>query len=260
MQWFRLGRDQAQEAALEARVTALQTALARCKGVAARWSRLRRGLIAATAVVFLGLGFALGVYREAIKQSVVDLGKAVGIVRPVMSADAAEAAYQKGNYEAALRLARPLAEQNNAAAEAILGRLYARGRGVPLDEAEAGKWFRRAAEHGSAAAQFNLGNLYAEGKGVPQDYSEAVKWYRLAAERGDPQAQYNLGLAYAKGEGVAEDSVSAHMWLNLAAARFPASDAANRGVATASREAVANRMSPEEIADAQKRAREFTPK
>ena len=93
-----------------------------------------------------------------------------------------------------------------------------------------------------------------------QDYTEAAKWYRLAAEQGDPQAQYNLGLAYAKGEGLTEDNVSAHMWLNLAAARFPASDTVNRGVAVASREAVAGRMSPEEIADAQKRAREWTPK
>src|SRR5215471_15127811 len=260
MQWFRLGRDRAQEAALEERVTALQTALARCKGVAERWSRFRRVIIAATATVSLALGFTLGVYHDAIKHSMLELGKAVGIVRPAMNADAAEAAYQKGNYEAALRLARPLAEQNNAAAEAILGRLYARGRGVTLDEAEAVKWFRRAAEHGSAAAEFNLGNLYAEGKGVPQDYSEAVKWYRMAAERGDPQAQYNLGLAYAKGEGVAEDNVSAHAWLNIAAARFPASDTTNRGVAVASREAVANRMSPEEMAEAQKRAREWTPK
>jgi len=50
------------------------------------------------------------------------------------------------------------------------------------------------------------------------------------------------------------------MWLNLAAARFPASDTTNRGVAVASREAVANRMSPEEISEAQKRAREWTPK
>jgi len=260
MQWFRLGRDRAQEAALEARVTALQTALARCKGVAERWSRFRRVIIAATATVSLALGFTLGVYHDAIKHSMVELGRAVGVVRPVMNADAAEAAFQKGNYEAALRLARPLAEQNNAAAEAILGRLYARGRGVPVDEAEAAKWFRRAAEHGSASARFNLGNLYTEGKGVPQDYSEAAKWYRLAAEQGNAQAQYNLGLAYAKGEGVTEDNVSAHMWLNLAAARFPASDTTNRGVAVASREAVANRMSPEEISEAQKRAREWTPK
>jgi uncharacterized protein len=260
MQWFRLSRDRADEAALEARVTALQTALAHCKQVATRWSRLRRGLVTATAVVFLTLGFTLGVYRETIERTFVHMGRAVGIVRPVVSADAAEAAYQKGNYETALRLALPLAEQNDAAAEAILGRMNARGRGVPINETEAVKWFRRAAEHGSASARFNLGNLYAEGKGVPQDYSEAAKWYRLAAEQGDAQAQYNLGLAYAKGEGVTEDNVSAHMWLNLASARFPASDAANRGVATASREAVANRMSPEELADAQKRAREWTPK
>jgi TPR repeat protein len=259
MQWFGLGRDRAQNA-LEERVTALQTALAQCRAGAARLGQRRRELVAVTAFVFLGLGFTLGVYREKIEQAAVDLGKAVGVVRQIENADAAEAAYQKGNYDAALRLARPLAEQGDGAAEAVLGRLYARGRGVPLDEAQAVQWFRRGAEHGSAAAQFNLGNLYAEGKGVPQDYSEAAKWYLLAAERGDPQAQYNIGLAYAKGEGVPEDKVSAHMWLNLAVSRFPTSDAVNRNVATASRDAVANKMSAEELAEAQRRAREWKPK
>ena len=67
--------------------------------------------------------------------------------------------------------------------------------------------------------------MYAQGRGVPQDYAEAARWYRVAADQGDPQAQYNLGLSYAKGEGISDD-VSAHMWFNIAASRFGGSDAA----------------------------------
>ena len=145
---------------------------------------------------------------------------AVGIVSPVRDANAAEVAYQKGNYETALRVARPLAEQGDARAQSILGRMYARGRGVPLDEVEAGNWFRGAADRGNAAAQLTLGNMYAEGRGVPQDYAEAARWYRVAADQGDPHAQYNLGLSYAKGEGISRDNVSAHMWFNIAASRL----------------------------------------
>ena len=62
--------------------------------------------------------------------------------------------------------------------------MYAGGIGVPENNAEAFKWFRKAAEQGHAKAQYNLGLMYDKGQGVPQDYAEAVKWYRLAAEQG----------------------------------------------------------------------------
>ena len=58
----------------------------------------------------------------------------------------------------------------------------------------------------------NLGVMYANGRGVLKDEAEAVRWYRLAAEQGHAGAQYNLGLMHAKGEGVLKDSVLAHMW------------------------------------------------
>ena len=94
---------------------------------------------------------------------------------------------------------------------------------------------------------------------MPQDRAEAVKWYRLAANHGDAQAMYNLGLAYAKGEGVAQDNVQAHVWFNLAAARFPISHAHNRNLASKNRDLVAGKMAPEEIAEAQRLAREWKP-
>ena len=70
---------------------------------------------------------------------------------------------------------------------------------------------------GDAEAQSNLGLMYEIGDGVPEDDKEAVKWYRKAAEQGDAEAQYNLGLMYDKGEGVLEDSVTAYAWCNIAA-------------------------------------------
>jgi hypothetical protein len=57
-------------------------------------------------------------------------------------------------------------------------------RGVPQDDAEAVKWYRRAAEGGHAFAQFHLGFMYDEGRGVPQDKAEAVKWYRRLRDQG----------------------------------------------------------------------------
>ena len=67
------------------------------------------------------------------------------------------------------------------------------------------KWFRLAADQGDASAQYNLGFMYADGRGVPQNYAEALKWYRLAADQGHASAQFNLGLMYAQWPGGAAE-------------------------------------------------------
>jgi TPR repeat protein len=257
---FAFNRHRAHEAELEAKVTALQAVLDKCKGMACDCARLWREMMVGGIVVTLAVGYVLGVYNAPIRQLIADLAGPLGLASPVQNADAAYAAFQKGDYTAALELARPLAETGDAKAQSILGLMNYRGRGVSKDDHDAMKWFRRAADQGDASARAYLGVMFAEGRGVPKDSEEAAKWYRLAADQGDPMAQYNLGLAYATGEGVEQDSVSAHMWFNLAAARFPASAARSRSDAVKNREVVAGKMTPEQLAEAQKLAREWRPK
>ncbi len=115
------------------------------------------------------------------------------------------------------------------------------------------KWYRRAAEQGHAQAQYNLGLMYANGQGVPQDEQEAVKWFRLGAEQGYAIAQYTLGLMYGKGQGVPQDFVLAHMWANLAASQ-------GGDKAVEKRDATATFMTPNQIAEAQRLAREWKAK
>jgi len=110
-----------------------------------------------------------------------------------------------------------------------------------------------AAEQGYADAQFNLGLMYANGRGVPQDYAEAAKWFRLAADQGDATAQHNLALMYYSGKGVPKDNVLAHMWSHLAASQG-GEDAVKK------RDAIAALMTPQQIAEAQRLAREWKPK
>ncbi len=112
---------------------------------------------------------------------------------------------------------------------------------------------RLAADQGDTEAQVNLGFMYAVGRGVPQDDAEAVRWYRLAADQGFTAAQVNLGMMYAQGRGVSQDRVAAHMWLSLAIAQ--ASDA-DRDTFVEARDAIAEEMSAEQIAEAQRLARE----
>ena len=118
------------------------------------------------------------------------------------------------------------------------------------DYATALREWQPLAEQGNAYAQHNLGIMYENGQGVPQDYAEAVKWYRKAAEKGYATAQYNLGLMYGKGQGVPQDYVQAHLWFSLSAAKGQKEGSKDRDTA-------AKLMTPTQIAEAQKLAREW---
>jgi len=102
-----------------------------------------------------------------------------------------QAACNQGDYATAVQKLRPLAEQGNAGAQFILGRLHAHGTGVLRDGREAAKWYLKAAKQGNASAQFNLGWLYAcpEDRDVVQDYMRAYMWFRIAKENGHETAQ-----------------------------------------------------------------------
>lgn len=73
------------------------------------------------------------------------------------------------------------------------------------------------AEAGNADAQFKLGTLYAEGKQVPNDFAEAAKWFRKAGEQGNAMALYSLGVIYASGFGVPVDFAEGYVMFCLAA-------------------------------------------
>ena len=109
---------------------------------------------------------------------------------------------------------------------------------------------RSAAEQGVARAQYNLGLMYANGRGVPEDDAEAVRWWRLAAEQGYAAAQNNLGDMYENGQGVPEDHVPAYMWYNLAAAQ-------GSEIAQSNKDLLEQRMTREQIAEAQRLSREW---
>jgi TPR repeat protein len=149
----------------------------------------------------------------------------------------------------AVKWFRKAAEQGNAQAQSLLGLNYYQGTGVEKDYAEALRWYRKAAEQSDALAQFSLGVCYDEGRGVEKDEVEAVKWYRKAAGQGNALAQRSLGIGYDAGIGVDKDYVEAYAWYNLASTMDK--DAAK------GRDAVEEKMSPQQVAAAQKRTKEL---
>ena len=199
------------------------------------------------------------------------------------------------DFKEAVRWYRLAADQGDAGGQFLLGGMYGDGRGVPQDLKEAVRWYRLAADQGYAFAQYSLGMVYSDGRGVPQDFKEAVRWYRLAADQGDVGAQYilgemydpffsavssgvqrdakeaarwyrlaadqgdataqfMLGMKYSNGLGVPQDYILAHMWFNLAGA------SGQKPAAITNRDNIALKMTPEQIAEAHRLAREWKPK
>ena len=178
----------------------------------------------------------------------------------------------------AVRWYRLAAKQGHADAQMRLGIMYYDGQGVARDDAEAVRWYRAAAEQGHVDAQIRLGRMYRQGLGVAQDAAKAARWYQAAAEQGNAWAQFRLGILYGSGRGVIRDYTTAHMWYNIAARSEDAiaarakdfgdsfSDEISEGLkdvlmslmtidASGFRDNIENRMTPEAIAEAQRRAR-----
>ena len=137
----------------------------------------------------------------------------------------------------------------------------ARAAFVKGDYAQAFPLYRKAADQGNAEAQLFVGLMYRDGQGVPQDYAQAIVWFLkvavLADDAANPPglidlAQLNLGRMYRDGHGVPQDYLRAHMWLNLAAS--------HAGLGRNERDDLAAKMTPDQIAEAQRMAREWKPK
>jgi hypothetical protein len=166
----------------------------------------------------------------------------------------------------AVKWCRKAADHGHANAQFNLGICYDSGEGVVKDEVEAAKWYRKAAEQGHANAQLLLGMCYAEGRGVVKEEAEAVKWYRKSAKQGISDAQCYLGMCYIEGQGASKDYVEAYAYLKIASnsCRNVSDDISkgnNPGIAIyeiiEGIDLLAKKMTPEEVAAAQKRTMEL---
>ncbi len=178
------------------------------------------------------------------------------------------------DYAAALTWYRRAADQGHAESQYRIGSLYEAGQGVAKSDAEAEKWYRAAAEKGFAEAQSTLGSIYFNRtihasilkKHAPpereSDPADALKWLSLAADQGERQSQYLLGSLYLYGEGVPKEYIKAHMWFNIAATSRWAGDEQDqyRKNAEKERDEIAAKMSPEQLAAAERLALAWKPK
>jgi len=120
--------------------------------------------------------------------------------------------------------------------------------------------WRPLAEAGNAEAQTLLGAMYWSGEGVLRDHKQAAYWYLRAAEKGYARAQNDIGFMYGLGEGIPpRDSVQAYKWLSLAIRNYTAKNQDRRDQAVKDLAAVRARMTPAQVADAERQIRDFKP-
>ena len=120
--------------------------------------------------------------------------------------------------------------------------------------------FQRAAEQGDAMAQARRGDMYASGEGgVLQDAVEADKWYRLAVQA-NLFDLLMLGERYRDGLGVPRNDVAAYKWLDIVERWDPDTSWSIGEDEVPLRQVIdrlAERMTPEQVAEAQRAADAF---
>ena len=143
---------------------------------------------------------------------------ALGLASP-LSAGTVEglSAFARNDFAGAFRELLPEAKGGDAEAQIMLAILYAEGKGVRRDAAEAVVWLKQAAKV-QPDADYVLGDIYSQDPQLRDD-AEAARAYRRAADQGFAPAFSKIGMIYLSGTGVAIDPVEAVVWLSLAAER-----------------------------------------
>jgi len=115
---------------------------------------------------------------------------------------AMKARWQSGHFEEAIKQARARAEQGNASAQALLGRAYYEGLGVPEDYREAKRWFDLAVAQNQPDAMFFLGMMYEYGHGLMPDLQKAKDLFERAEALGQPYAAMQAKAMRYKGPAI----------------------------------------------------------
>jgi TPR repeat protein len=119
----------------------------------------------------------------------------------------------------------------------------------------------QAAEGGDARSQYNLGILYGNGLddngyAVEVNRPQTVKWLLAAAEQGFSRAQVDLAEVYAEGPDMSGSHTTACGWFLVAAKGL-------RGIyrhrARTGYERVAAHLTPGQVAEARRFARDWAP-
>ena len=117
------------------------------------------------------------------------------------------------DFEQALQLFLEEVGTGNALAMHDIGRMYADGLGVEIDNAVSFTWYSKAlaafldieADKENRYVEYRIGKMYTAGLGTEQDYKEAAGWFDMSVSRNHKYAQYSLAGLFYRMQGVEQN-------------------------------------------------------
>lgn len=217
---------------------------------------LRRPVVDVLAwlVLLTAFAFSLSLGALAADKELADPTKPDPAIEGAPNEASGEDLYKRGFYPEALAEWKRAIEVNKDPGAAFrLAEEHFDAKVVERDVATAIRYYTMGAEGGDMRAQMDLATLFDKGWGVPQDMAHAAKWYEAAARQGLASSQYNIATMYEDGVGVEKNKVKAYMYYQLSIeGGFPR-------FATEAIEKLSETMTPAEIKEASKLARDFKP-
>ncbi len=148
----------------------------------------------------------------------------------------AKAAIENEDFKEAYEILFPLAEENSAEGQTLLGAMYVNGQGVEKDVTKGLSLIMKAAtqgyepakvsalslcmdiaRQGDTAAMYNVGYMCLNGWGGEQDSNDCMGWLEIAAKLGHIRSAKWLSQIYTKGSfGITPDKEKASQWSDMA--------------------------------------------
>lgn len=107
----------------------------------------------------------------------------------------------RSDYGAAIHPLETQAEAGNTCAQVVLGMMYSSGDVLPLNEARAESYLRKASGQGDADAQLELALLLFYPEQLPIRLEEGRRWWVTSITNGSADAAYLAGSRYQHGYG-----------------------------------------------------------
>ena len=109
-----------------------------------------------------------------------------------------KSAYEQKDYELAFPICSKLVNSSDDQIKFMLGYMYVKGLGTGQDYYKAFDLFKYVARHHYPDAWFNLANMYYFGRGTPVNEVMALRYYEMAAAEGNLTAAFNAGVIHSR--------------------------------------------------------------
>ena len=100
--------------------------------------------------------------------------------------------FNKGNYELALDIWEPLANEGVSNAQYNVGLMHHNGLGTKQDFKQAYKWLLKSSEQGNLNSIRLISTMYALGNGVKKNFVRSYMWAKIGADNNDQNSKILL--------------------------------------------------------------------